>query len=129
MLMETTCRRAGIVAAVGLTLSAAALRAQGGDAVGTMKGDLRRLVSANEVYHAKNKTYAPNTAALTGFKPSSGVSITLTSVSTTGWAASAVSASLPGKSCVIFVGQVSSQPKTAAQGVSAPEAVAVCDKP
>lgn len=129
MLMETTCRRAGVLAAAGLLFAAAGLRAQGSEAIGAMKGDLRRLVSANEVYHAKNKTYAPNTGALGGFTPSAGVTITFSSVSATGWAANAVSASLPGKSCIIFIGQVGQQPKTQSQGIIGPEAVAVCDKP
>ncbi len=129
--METKsmCRRTLTAAAIGLAASSAGLRAQSADAVGAMKGDLRRLVSANEVYHAKNKTYAPNVAALPGFKPSGGVTITFVTVTPTGWSANAVSASMPGKSCVIFVGTVSPPPKTAGDKLSGPEAVAVCDKP
>jgi hypothetical protein len=129
MEMKSMCRRAVTAAAIGLAVSSAALGAQGADAVGAMKGDLRRLVSANEVYHAKNKTYAPNVAALPGFKPSGGITITFVTVTPTGWSANAQSASLPGKSCVIFIGAINPPPKTAGEKLSGPEAVAVCDKP
>jgi hypothetical protein len=99
------------------------------DAVAAMKGDLRRLVSANEVYHVKNKRYASDVSALSGFQASSGVTVVLLGASATGWSGKATSAALPGKSCVIFVGAVSAAPKTEAEGLSAPEAVAVCDRP
>jgi len=115
---------AGIV--IGVTpLVPLAARAQ--DALAGAKADLRRLVSANEVYHAKNRKYASNVSDITSFKPSAGVTVTVGAATANGWSASAISASASGKSCVIYVGQVS-PPKTQAQGLSGPEAVAVCDK-
>jgi hypothetical protein len=91
------------------------------------KADLRKLVSLNEVYHAKNKKYASNLSDLSGFKPSPGVTVTVGPVSPNGWAATATVANVPGKSCAIYVGQVA-PPKTQAQGMQGPEAVPVCDK-
>jgi|SRR5579872_1204869 len=111
---------------IGITsLAPVAARAQ--DALAGAKGDLRRLVSLNEVYHAKNKKYAGNVSDLTSFKPSAGVTVTLGAATANGWSGTATSASASGKSCVIYVGQVS-PPKTQAQGLTGPEAVPVCDK-
>lgn len=101
-------------------------RAQG-DPFAPMKGDLRRMVSANEVFHAKNKRYASATSDLPGYKATAGVTIVISGASATGWAATAVTASIPGKSCVIFVGSVPSPPKTAGAALTGPEAVPVCD--
>lgn len=100
-----------------------------GDPVTAMKGDLRRLVSANEVYHVKNSKYAADVGALSSFRPTPGVTVTLLSASANGWAAKATAAALPGKSCVIYVGAVPTPPKTDVDARSGPEAVAVCDKP
>lgn len=96
-------------------------------ALEAMTGDLRRLVSANEVYRAKNKRYAADVSALTGYAPSRGVTVTLVSATATGWGAKAVTADLPGKSCVVAVGTVVAPPKTDATGRTAPDAVVVCD--
>jgi hypothetical protein len=95
----------------------------------TMKGDLRRLVSANEVYRAEKGQYSAQVSALRGFHPSTGVTVTILQASSTGWAAQATAASLPGKSCVIVVGTVPTQPTTLADKRSGAEAVAVCDTP
>ena len=115
---------AGIV--IGITsLVPIAARAQ--DALTGAKADLRRLVSLNEVYHAKNKKYASNVSDLSSFKPSAGVTVTLGAATANGWSGSATSANASGKSCVIYVGRVP-PPKTQAQGLTGPEAVPVCDK-
>jgi len=97
------------------------------DALAGAKADLRKLVSLNEVYHAKNKKYASSVSDLASFKPSPGVTVTLGASTANGWAASATAAAAAGKSCVIYVGQVS-PPKTQAQGSTGPEAVPTCDK-
>jgi hypothetical protein len=102
-------------------------RAQG-DPIAAMKGDLRRLVSANEVYHAKNKRYASAVSAFPGYRSSAGVTITIATATATGWSATAVSVSAAGKSCVIYVGQVGTPPKTAGAGLTGAEAVPVCDR-
>jgi hypothetical protein len=98
-------------------------------ALATVKSDLRRLVGANEVYHAKNRRYAADLASLPGYKASATVTITIVSTSATGWSGTAASGSAPSKSCTIWVGTVPSHPTTAALGLSGPEAVPTCDRP
>jgi len=116
----------GLVLIAGMVMSITSVaRAQ--DALAGAKADLRKLVSLNEVYHAKNKKYASSASDLTSFKPSAGVTVTLGTSSANGWVATATAGAAAGKSCVIYVGQVS-QPKTQAQGLTGPEAVPVCDK-
>jgi hypothetical protein len=122
--MRTARRITWLALVIGITFVGA--RAQAQDAMASAKSDLRRLVSAEEVYHAKNKSYASDVSALPGFKPSSGVTVSITTATPAGWAASATSGA-PGKSCVIYVGSAA-QPKTQAQGLTGPEAVPVCDK-
>jgi hypothetical protein len=92
-----------------------------------MTGDLRRMVSANEVYKAKNKRYAAAVADLTTYRASSGVTVVITAVTATGWSGKATASSLPGKSCVISVGTVATAPKTDATGRTGADAVVVCD--
>jgi len=73
--------------------------------VAAMKTDLRNLVSAEEAYYSNGQTYyggaVPNAAM--PFDPSDNVTVTLSSVSATGWSAEATHASTP-KTCAIFMG-------------------------
>jgi hypothetical protein len=130
----------GIPLALGLTLGAArSAQAQGGGAapggasnsqtVAAMKADLRQLVSANEVYHAKNGRYSNTVGTLVCYRATAGVTVTILSATAAGWAAQATAASMPGKSCVISVGSVATPPTTQGEKRSAAEAVAVCDQP
>jgi len=96
-------------------------------ALAAEKADLRRVVSANEVYHARNKRYAASTSELPGFKPTGGTTVVMSAATATGWSATATSAGAPGKSCVIWVGAVA-RPKTVG-GLTGPEAVPTCDRP
>jgi hypothetical protein len=92
-----------------------------------MTSDLRRVVSANEVYRAKNKRYAAGVGDLTGYHASDGVTVTFIASTAGGWSGKATAAGLPGKSCVVSVGSVASPPKTDAMGRTGPDAVVVCD--
>jgi hypothetical protein len=123
--MRTAGRTLWVTLVIGITFVGA--RAQAQDPLAAVKSDLRRLVSAEEVYHAKNKSYASDVSALPGFKPSAGVTVSIATATATGWAASGTSGTASGKSCVLFVGTVTA-PKTQAQGLTGPEAVPVCDK-
>ncbi len=96
---------------------------------GSMKGDLRRLVSANEVYRAEKGQYAASVDALRGYHALAGVTVTILQASSTGWAGQSTAASVPGKSCVIAVGKVATPSTTLADKRSGAEAVAVCDNP
>ena len=122
----------GIVAALSAAPTGGAVQAQTAQnaaALATVKSDLRRLVGANEVYHAKNRRYASDVASLPGYTATATVSITMGSASATGWSATGTSGGAPGKSCTIWVGSVPSHPMTAALGLSGPEAVPTCDRP
>lgn len=71
----------------------------------SMKSDLRNLITAQEAYFSdNNSTYASSTTALsTTYKSSSGVTVTLGTVSNTGWDATAGHNSTT-KTCKIAVG-------------------------
>jgi prepilin-type N-terminal cleavage/methylation domain-containing protein len=73
--------------------------------VASMKSDLRNLVSAQEAYYSNGMTYyngaVPNAAI--PYDPSQGVTVTLSSVTNTGWAAEAIHVSTT-RTCAIFVG-------------------------
>ena len=74
-----------------------------------MKSDLKNMVSSAESFFADNNTYAGYVAP-TG---SSGVTLSMTSQTATGWAAHAIHASST-KTCDIGVG--TAKPATAAEG-------------
>jgi prepilin-type N-terminal cleavage/methylation domain-containing protein len=73
--------------------------------VASMKSDLRNLITAQEAYFSdNNSTYAQSTTNLgTNYKASSGITVTLGSVTNTGWAATATSVSTA-KTCTITLG-------------------------
>jgi len=73
--------------------------------VASMKSDMRNLVTAQEAYFGDNNgTYASSMAALgTNFHASSGVTLTMGTVSTTGWDATASHRSTS-KTCAITLG-------------------------
>jgi hypothetical protein len=70
-----------------------------------MKSDLRNLITAQEAYFSdNNSSYAAGTANLgTNYKASSGITVTITSMTNTGWAATATSVSTA-KTCNITLG-------------------------
>ncbi len=120
----TVCAVRPVAAQAGASAGAAQA---GAAAVQAMTNDLRRIVSANEVYRAKNKRYATIVADLVGYHASSGVIVIFTAATATGWSGKATAATLPGKSCVVSVGPVASPPKTDATGRTGADAVVVCD--
>ena len=73
--------------------------------VASMKSDLRNLITAQEAYFSdNNSSYAAGTANLgTNYKASSGITVTITSMTNTGWAATATSVSTA-KTCNITLG-------------------------
>ena len=73
--------------------------------VASMKSDLRNLVTAQEAYFSdNNSTYASSTGAMgNNYKASSGVTVTMGSVTATGWSATAGHTSTT-KTCAISVG-------------------------
>ena len=73
--------------------------------IASMKSDLRNLITAQEAYFSDNSSnYATSTTALgTTYKSSSGVTVTMGTVSNTGWAATSSHTSTT-KTCKIAVG-------------------------
>ena len=76
--------------------------------IASMKSDLRNLITAQEAYFSdNNSTYASSTTAMgTTYKSSSGVTVTMGTVTNTGWGASASHASTA-KTCDLTVGGTS----------------------
>jgi type IV pilus assembly protein PilA len=73
--------------------------------IASMKSDLRNLITAQEAYFSdNNSSYASSTGALgTNYKASSGVTVTMGTVTNTGWAATA-SQNSTAKTCALTVG-------------------------
>ena len=69
-----------------------------------MKSDLKNLASQQEIYYSDNYTYGP-AAATVAFVNSDGVVVTISSVSSSGWAASATHLAIgAAEGCAIFYG-------------------------
>ncbi len=69
-----------------------------------MKSDLKNLASQQEIYYSDNYNYNA-TASTLGFVQSEGVTVTITNVSTSGWAATATHAALgASEGCAIYYG-------------------------
>jgi prepilin-type N-terminal cleavage/methylation domain-containing protein len=93
----------GILAAIAIPKFA---NTKGKAYVATMKSDLRNLVHVQETYFAENNNtaYAASTAALgTAWHSSSGVTITIGTVTATTWAATATHTS-SSVTCTIALG-------------------------
>ncbi len=73
--------------------------------VASMKSDLRNLITAQEAYFSdNNSTYAQSTGALgTNYKPSTGVTVTLSNTTNTGWQAVSSQANTA-KTCTMSLG-------------------------
>ena len=85
-----------------------------------MRSDLHNLATAEENYFYINQTYAPSLAAL-DFKPTSGVTVTLTPLDPTkpGWSASAMHPLAWPVTCAIFVGGADPLAPATTEGVVA----------
>jgi type IV pilus assembly protein PilA len=70
--------------------------------VATMKSDLRNLVTAEEAYQSDFATYTTS-QPLMSYVPSSGVTVTITNPTATGWEAVA-SHNATSKTCGVYVG-------------------------
>lgn len=92
-----------------------------------IRRNLRRLVAAEETFFAENGIYSEDLAHI-GFKPDSNTSIRFLRISRDGWAASGTHADLPGRDCVIFVGQARRPPTTVKYTRRGREGVPVCDE-
>jgi prepilin-type N-terminal cleavage/methylation domain-containing protein len=91
----------------------------------SMKSDLRNMATTQESYFADNQVYTGGTSSnisgatvsLSGFVPSTGVTVTATASGGTGWSATSTHTATT-KTCAIFIGvaavapaQVDGEPK------------------
>ena len=79
--------------------------------VAMVKTDLKNLLTAEESYFASDDTYATTVqlAAANLFAPSRGVNVTMSSITTTGWSATATHAGFTGTTaCGVYVGSATS---------------------
>jgi Tfp pilus assembly protein PilE len=118
-----------------LTLAARGLSAQAADQASIeqasrtkLKSDLRNLVTAQEAYFADHSSYADVIDNLK-FRPSAGSQVSFVATQNNAWAAVAVDASMPGRSCVIFINLAEKyRPKTMQEKRSAEsEGFPLCD--
>lgn len=89
--------------------------------LGTMKGDLRNLATAQESYFYDNNTYYDGAIPGAGFlyNPSPDVTVTVSDVSVAGWAATATHVGAPGRTCAVFYGAAAPVAPATTEGVVA----------
>jgi hypothetical protein len=134
-------RRAGYMPALtlllGLSLGAAnPARGQTSSAswqatpASILKNVLRNVVAAQDKYRTTHPIFATSVEALQ-VQAGSDVKLQILGASTSGWRAKATHRARPGRSCVIFVGQVSGGelPRTDGDGeMAGEERVPLCDR-
>jgi len=91
-----------------------------------IRRSLRRLVAAEQGFYAENGTYTEDQAAL-GFRPSGQTEVKFLWLTSRGWAASGTHPGLPGRDCVVFVGDANAPPTTLRFTRSGREGFVVCD--
>jgi hypothetical protein len=93
---------------------------------GKIRSALRQLVKVEETFFAENGTYSDDLGHI-GMRPDPNTRIRFLWISREGWAASGSHPELPGRDCVIFVGQAEAPPTTLKYVRSGREGVPVCD--
>ena len=88
--------------------------------ISQMRSDLRNMVTAQESYIADAATYynGPIPGPAMAYGPSQNVTVTLSSVTTTGWAAVATSTATS-RTCAIFIGTAAALAPATTPGVAA----------
>lgn len=91
---------------------------------------LRTLARSQEKYRALNATFAQSGNALDQFVWDPGVTVTILTATATGWSARATYAGVPGKSCVLWRGDVpaAAVPHTDATGAAGDKDQVICDE-
>lgn len=83
------------------------------DIANAMRRELGGLVTAEQSYHSETGKYSGD-IMMVGYHPTSPVLVTLLDANDHGVAARATMPTLPGKSCVVYVGRPKKEPKTSA---------------
>jgi hypothetical protein len=95
-----------------------------------LKSTLRNVVQAQDKFRVSSPTFAKSVEALR-INPGSDVKVQIFGVTANGWRAKATHRARPGRSCVVFVGQLAGieAPKTEADGeMAGEERVPLCDR-
>lgn len=95
-----------------------------------LKNALRNVVAAQDHYRASHPVFASSLEALQ-VKPGSEVKVQILGATSIGWRAKATHRARPGRSCVIFVGELKGieLPKTDGDGeMAGEERVPLCDR-
>jgi hypothetical protein len=94
-----------------------------------LKTTLRNVVQAQDKYRASHPAFAKSIEALR-VSAAQEVKVQIFGVTAHGWRAKATHKARPGRSCVIFVGQLAGEaPKTEADGeMAGEERVPLCDR-
>jgi hypothetical protein len=95
-----------------------------------LKSTLRNVVQAQDKFRVSNPTFAKSVEALR-IDPGSDVRVQIFGVTAKSWRAKATHRARPGRSCVIFVGELAGieAPKTEADGeMAGEERVPLCDR-
>jgi len=94
-----------------------------------MRRELRTFMTAELAYYAENSRYGTDVTTV-GYRPASDVQLTLIDATDRGWAARATTGTMPGKSCVAYLGKPHKAPRTAADHARPDaEREVVCDRP
>ncbi|MGH7535487.1 MAG: hypothetical protein ACREMG_07865 [Gemmatimonadales bacterium] len=113
--------------AVAQTPASAAWRAT---PASLLKTTLRAVAAAQARYRAEHPTYASSTAQL-NVRPEDGIRVEILTASSEGWQAKAVHPAQPGRSCVIFAGQLDHAEFPRTDGdreMAGEEGVPLCDR-
>jgi hypothetical protein len=131
--------RAGRIAALVMLLSLGAAQVAPAQSTNSawqstpasvLKSVLRNVVQAQDQYRASSRGYARSVEALR-LTTGDDVKIVIHGVTAEGWRAKATHRARPGRSCVVFVGQLAGvdAPKTEADGeMAGEERVPLCDR-
>jgi hypothetical protein len=99
------------------------------DLADAMRRELRGLAAAESTYYASKSKYSKDVITV-GYHPVPTVQITLLDANERGWAARATTSTLPGKSCVVYLGRPKKAPKTSNDHAHPDtEREVACDRP
>jgi hypothetical protein len=92
-----------------------------------IRGSLRRLVAGEENFYAENGSYSEDLSVI-GFRPEPNTTVRFLWITRNGWAASGTHSDIPGRDCVVFVGEAHGAPTTLKYLRQGREGVTVCDE-
>jgi len=130
--LPLSANRSVVPPVAALTMRAG--QAQSDSATSQMRRALKDAATAQEEFYTTHKTYATSAAALARIiAPPPKVTLVILHADARGWTGAARHSGLPGRSCVIFIGQASTIPELPAteheHRKPGGEGVVACDAP